>query len=101
MNQAKKESVLLIEGRPADAQLITNALQNKVHEGLDVECVKKLSDGLELIQKGKVRAVIVDIEMPNGRGVCRRLRKAACRRSAHSYSDTQRHGKREPRETGG
>ncbi|HTG27488.1 MAG TPA: response regulator [Methylomirabilota bacterium] len=80
MNQAKKESVLLIEGRPADAQLITNALQNKVHEGLDVECVKKLSDGLELIQKGKVRAVIVDIEMPNGR-VCvaafERLRAAA------------------------
>jgi hypothetical protein len=47
--------------------LITNALQNKAHEGLDVEWVKKPSDGLEFIQKGKVRGVIVDTWAPSAR----------------------------------
>jgi len=79
MNQAKKESVLLIECHPADAHLITNALKNDVQDGLQVENFKKLSDGVERIHKGRVRGVIVDIEMPNGRGVeaFERLRAAA------------------------
>jgi CheY-like chemotaxis protein len=79
MNQAKKESVLLIECHPADTQLITNALNNDAQDGLQVENFKKLSEGLERIHKGRVRGVIVDIEMPNGRGVTafERLRAAA------------------------
>src|ERR1700688_971117 len=79
MNQAKKESVLVIECHPADAQLITNALNNDAQDGLQVENFKKLSDGVERIHKGRVRGVIVDIEMPNGRGVTafERLRAAA------------------------
>jgi DNA-binding response OmpR family regulator len=79
MSQAKTESVLLIECHPADARLITNALQDDAHEGLHIECIRKLSDGLDRIHKGKVRGVIVDIELPNGRGVAafERLRAAA------------------------
>jgi len=79
MSQAKTESVLLIECHPADARLITNALQNGVHERLEVECFTKLSHGLDRIHKGRVRGVIVDIELPNGRGVAafERLRAAA------------------------
>src|SRR6202048_2044825 len=79
MSQAKTGSVLLIECHPADARLITNALQDDAHEGLQIECVKKLSDGLDRIHKGKVRGVIVDIELPNGRGVAafERLHAAA------------------------
>jgi len=79
MSQAKTESVLLIECHPADARLISNALQDDAHEGLQIECIKKLSDGLDRIQKGKVRGIILDIEMSNGRGVAtfERLRAAA------------------------
>jgi diguanylate cyclase (GGDEF)-like protein/PAS domain S-box-containing protein len=79
MSQAKTESVLLIECHPADARLITNALQDDAHEGLHIECIRKLSDGLDRIHKGKVRGVIVYIELPNGRGVAafERLRAAA------------------------
>jgi DNA-binding NarL/FixJ family response regulator len=79
MNQTKNESVLLIECHPADAHLITNALHNDVQQGLQVESFKKLSDGVDRIHKGRVRGVIVDIEMPNGRGVTafERLRAAA------------------------
>jgi DNA-binding NarL/FixJ family response regulator len=69
MNQAKNECVLLIECHPADARLITNALKTDVHEGLNVESVKRISEGVNRIHKGGVRGVIVDIEMPNGRGV--------------------------------
>jgi diguanylate cyclase (GGDEF)-like protein/PAS domain S-box-containing protein len=79
MSQPKKESVLLIECHPADARLITNALQNDVQDGLQVESIKKLSDGVERIHKGGVGGVIVDIEMPNGKGVAafEKLRGAA------------------------
>jgi diguanylate cyclase (GGDEF)-like protein/PAS domain S-box-containing protein len=79
MNQPIKKSVLLIECHPADARLITNALQNDVQDGLQVESIKKLSDGVERIHKGGVRGVIVDIEMPNGKGVAafEKLRGAA------------------------
>jgi len=69
MSQSKKEYVLLIECHPADARLITNALKNDVREGLQVEYVKKLSDAVERIHKRRVRGIIVNIEMPNGRGV--------------------------------
>jgi diguanylate cyclase (GGDEF)-like protein/PAS domain S-box-containing protein len=79
MNQPKNECVLLIECQPADARLITNALKSDVQDGLQVESIKKLSDGVDRIHKGRVRGVIVDIEMPNGRGVeaFERLRAAA------------------------
>ena len=79
MNQPKNECVLLIECQPADARLITNALKSDVQDGLQVESIKKLSDGVDRIHKGRVRGVIVDIEMPNGRGVeaFARLRAAA------------------------
>jgi hypothetical protein len=49
--------------------LITNALTNQVHGAFAVESISKLSDGLERIAKGGVRAVIVDIKMSNGRSV--------------------------------
>jgi DNA-binding response OmpR family regulator len=97
MNQPKKESVLLIECHQADARLITNALQNDVQDGLQVESIKKLSDGVYRIHKGGVRGVIVDIEMPNGKGVAafEKLRAAA----PHVYFYSQRSRKRKCRQT--
>jgi two-component system cell cycle response regulator len=79
MSQAKTESVLLIECQPADARLITNALQDDAHQGLQVRSIKKLSDGLERIHKGGVRGIILDIQMSNGRGVAtfEKLRSSA------------------------
>jgi len=69
MSGATNECVLLIECQPDDAQLITNALSNYVQGAFAVESIIKLSDGLERIAKGGVRAVIVDIEKSNGRSV--------------------------------
>ena len=42
MNQAKKESALLIECHPKDAQLITNALNDHAQDGLQVDNFKNL-----------------------------------------------------------
>jgi PAS domain S-box-containing protein len=69
MSGATNECVLLIECQPADARLITNALTNYVHGAFAVESIINLPAGLERIAKGGVRAVIVDIEMSNGRSV--------------------------------
>jgi len=69
MSQATNECVLLIECQPANARLITSALTNYVHGLFAVESSIKLSDGLERLAKGGVRAVIVDVEMSNGRSV--------------------------------
>src|SRR3984893_10391932 len=69
MSEVTIECVLLIGCRLPDARLIANALTNDVQTRLIVEDVIKLSEGLERIAKGGVRAFIVDIEMPNARGV--------------------------------
>jgi diguanylate cyclase (GGDEF)-like protein/PAS domain S-box-containing protein len=69
MSGATNECVLLIECQPADARLLTNALTNYVHGAFAGESIINLPAGLERIAKGGVRAVIVDIEMSNGRSV--------------------------------
>src|SRR3984957_3701291 len=69
MSEVIHACVLLIGCRGGDARLIINSLTNEVQTRLIVEDVSKLSEGLERIAKGGVRAVIVDIEMPNARGV--------------------------------
>ena len=69
MSEVINACVLLIGCRVADVRLIINSLTNDVQTRFIIEDVTKLSEGLERIAKGGVRAVIVDIEMPNARGV--------------------------------
>ncbi|HSY33017.1 MAG TPA: EAL domain-containing protein [Verrucomicrobiae bacterium] len=61
-----RECVLLIHCNPADVRLISKALIASPHRILEVESVNKLADALERIGQGGVRAVIMDIEMPEG-----------------------------------
>src|ERR1700719_1804298 len=60
------ECVLLIHCNPSDVRLISKALIAPPHRILEVESVNKLADALERIGQGGVRAVIMDIEMPEG-----------------------------------
>src|ERR1700722_11384804 len=69
MSEVIHACVLLIGCRGGDHPLIISSLTNGVQTRLIIEDVTKLSEGLERIAKGGVRAVIVDIEMPNARGV--------------------------------
>src|ERR1700730_5957053 len=61
-----RECVLLIRCNAADVRLISKALIAPPHRILEVESVNKLADALERIGQGGVRAVIMDIEMPEG-----------------------------------
>jgi diguanylate cyclase (GGDEF)-like protein len=61
-----RECVLLIQCNPADVRLISKALTTHSHRTLEVESVNKVPDALERIGQGGVRAVIMDIEMPEG-----------------------------------
>jgi len=60
------ECVLLIQCNPADVRLVSKALTAPPHRILAVESVNKLADALARIGQGGVRAVIMDIEMPEG-----------------------------------
>jgi diguanylate cyclase (GGDEF)-like protein/PAS domain S-box-containing protein len=61
-----RECVLLIRCNAADVRLISKALTSPSHSNLEVESVNKVPDALERIGKGGVRAIIMDIEMPEG-----------------------------------
>jgi diguanylate cyclase (GGDEF)-like protein/PAS domain S-box-containing protein len=69
MNGAAKECVLLIEGNAVDARLISKAFTIDTLNAPTIECVTKLHSALERIRRGGVRALILDIELPNGQGV--------------------------------
>jgi DNA-binding response OmpR family regulator len=69
MNAVARECVLLLEGNEVDARIISTALMNGLPNALVVERVTKLHTALEGTRQGGVRAVILDIELPNGHGV--------------------------------
>src|SRR6202162_1134575 len=60
------ECLLLIQCNRADVRLISKALIAAPYRILEVESVNKLTDALERISQGGVRAVIIDIEVPGG-----------------------------------
>src|SRR5450432_2800559 len=69
MSGEARECVLVIEGNAVDARLISRALTNVLPNAPAIECVTKLHSALERIRQGGVRALILDIELPNGQGV--------------------------------
>ncbi len=62
-------NVLLVECTPADARLVSKALIGTPQHGFEVQSVNKVSSALEEINKGGIRAIIMDMELPRGRGV--------------------------------
>lgn len=61
--------MLLVECTPADARLVSKALIGTPQHGFEVQCVNKVSSALEEIEKGAIRAIIIDMELPHGRGI--------------------------------
>jgi diguanylate cyclase (GGDEF)-like protein/PAS domain S-box-containing protein len=58
--------LLLIQCNQADVRLITKALASTRHSVLGVEYAHNVPDAVARIRRGGVRAVIMDIEMPEG-----------------------------------
>ena len=65
----KTTIVLLIEDDPADAKLIQDALAAEVDSPFRVEWVTLLSAGLERLSKEGVDVVMLDLTLPDARGI--------------------------------
>jgi len=62
-------NVLLIEDDPAVARVIQEALADASDDPFIVEWVRQLSDGLERLSKGGMAAVLLDLFLPDSKGI--------------------------------
>jgi diguanylate cyclase (GGDEF)-like protein/PAS domain S-box-containing protein len=65
----KTTVVLLIEGAPADARLIQEALSAEIDSPFRVEWVTLLSAGLERLNREGIDVVMLDLSLPDVRGI--------------------------------
>lgn len=61
--------VLLIEDNPGDARFIEEMLKEAGGDGFTVECATRLSDGLEKLSSNPADVVLLDLSLPDSRGL--------------------------------
>jgi diguanylate cyclase (GGDEF)-like protein/PAS domain S-box-containing protein len=66
---APRTKILLIENDPAAADSIRAALAAPGSGSFDVECVDRLSDGLERLSKKGIAAVLLELTLPDSQGI--------------------------------
>jgi diguanylate cyclase (GGDEF)-like protein/PAS domain S-box-containing protein len=62
-------NLLLIENDPVDARLIQTALATKGDNLFTVEWVTSLAAALERISKGEIEVIMLDLALPDGKGL--------------------------------
>ena len=62
-------NVLLIEDDPAVVRMIQEALADASDGPFIVECVRRLSEGLDRLNEGGIAAVLLDLFLPDSQGV--------------------------------
>ena len=82
--------LLLIEDNPGDALLVQTMLAEDKGMGCVFEHVNCLSAGMQRIVDGGVDVVLLDLDLPDSRGIdtVRRLRN--CRAATTGYSGDER-----------
>jgi DNA-binding response OmpR family regulator len=68
MIDANGIKILLIEDNPGDARLIREALST-TGEPTEVQCTDRLAKGLEMLERGRFDAVLLDLSLPDSRGL--------------------------------
>jgi diguanylate cyclase (GGDEF)-like protein/PAS domain S-box-containing protein len=63
------DNVLLIEGDPAEAQALLEALSDSRAGPCNVESVALLADGLERLKSGGIGVVLLDLFLPDSQGI--------------------------------
>ncbi|KAF0190807.1 MAG: response regulator receiver [Gammaproteobacteria bacterium] len=63
------EKILLIESDPAAARLIREALADARYGPFAIEWVATLSDGLDRLDKGGIKAVLLNLSLPDSQGI--------------------------------
>jgi len=66
---AKQVRILLIEDNPGDVRLIQEMLSEVSGNPFDLECVDRLSTGLERFAAGGIDVVLLDLGLPDSRGL--------------------------------
>ena len=61
--------ILLIEDNPGDARLIREMLADAGGQGFVIEWVPRLADGLERLNQGEIDLVLLDLDLPDSRGL--------------------------------
>ena len=61
--------ILLVEDNPGDARLIREMLADSGARAYTVEWVSRLADGLESLDKGGIDLVLLDLGLPDSRGL--------------------------------
>ncbi|NIM59626.1 MAG: diguanylate cyclase [Candidatus Aminicenantes bacterium] len=61
--------VLLIEDNPKDARLIQKMVEEKNWASFDLTCVEKLQAGLKLLSNGGADIVLLDLDLPDSKGL--------------------------------
>ena len=65
----KPVKVLVIEDNPGDVRLIREFLVNEKENRFEVECVPTLKEGLKFIKKGGFDEILLDMSLPDCRGL--------------------------------
>jgi diguanylate cyclase (GGDEF)-like protein len=63
------DTVLLIEDNPGDARLIREMLAEEPAAPFLINCVDRLSRGLEVLAAGEARLVLLDLSLPDSHGL--------------------------------
>jgi len=61
--------ILLLSGRPDEAAPVRDALGGSADPPFLVECAGRLEDGIRILADGSYQAVIMDLSLPDGRGL--------------------------------
>ena len=69
MMMGETTKVLLVEDNPGDARLIREMLAEAGGDAFELEWVSQLSEGLERLSAGKVDLVLLDLGLPDSRGI--------------------------------
>lgn len=65
----KPVKILVIEDNPGDIRLIREFLINDQEERFEIECVSTLKEGLKQIKKGGFDEILLDMSLPDSRGL--------------------------------
>ncbi|HWY85662.1 MAG TPA: HD domain-containing phosphohydrolase [Gemmataceae bacterium] len=61
--------VLLIEDNPGDARFVREMLAEENRNAFSLECVERLDTGLSRLTRGNIDAVLLDLALPDSRGI--------------------------------
>ena len=67
--EGKPIRILLIDGNQKEAYLIRKTVTESVKGAFALECADRLSAGIERLARGDINVILLDLTVPDGRGL--------------------------------